>query len=263
MIELEKGNRYKIEKFFITMHDTVILTCLQGHMGRAFTDDLQNPACAMVQGGDFCFLNGDATKESTNQLISQILNLTELPLAFVITDNTKIGDKIEQIYGDNCKKIKRYSIKKKKDEFNIEYLRSIVRKLPNEYTISPINEIWYDEALKEAWSKDFVSNFLSKEDYLTRGIGRVITYNGKIISGASSYTIYNDGIEIEIATREEFRNKGLAQIAGAALILACREKGLYPSWDAANLTSVHLAEKLGYEYDKPYDTYMLRRGDIL
>ncbi|WMJ88157.1 GNAT family N-acetyltransferase [Anaerocolumna sp. MB42-C2] len=260
MIEIEKEKRYKIEYLFKNAHDTVILTCLQGHMGRAFTDDLQNPTCAMIQGGDFCFLNGDITKESTNELISQILNLIERPLAFVITDNRDIGDRIEQIFGENCKKIKRYSIKKKKDEFNLEYLRAIVDQLPNEYTLSPINETWYDEALRETWSKDFVSNFLSREDYLNRGIGRVITYNGKIISGASSYTIYNDGIEIEIGTREEFRNKGLAQIVGAALILACREKGLYPSWDAANLTSVHLAERLGYEYDKPYDTYMLRRA---
>jgi RimJ/RimL family protein N-acetyltransferase len=33
------------------------------------------------------------------------------------------------------------------------------------------------------------------------------------------------------------------------------DKGLYPSWDAANRTSVALAEKLGYHFDKEYVTY--------
>jgi len=29
----------------------------------------------------------------------------------------------------------------------------------------------------------------------------------------------------------------------------------YPSWDAQNMISVHLAEKLGYEYDHEYTAY--------
>jgi hypothetical protein len=30
---------------------------------------------------------------------------------------------------------------------------------------------------------------------------------------------------------------------------------LYPSWDAHNMGSVHLAEKLGYEFDHEYIAY--------
>ena len=66
---------------------------------------------------------------------------------------------------------------------------------------------------------------------------------------------YREGIEIEVDTVPEERNKGLATIVCAALILGCLEEGLYPSWDAQNLTSVHLAEKLGYEYDHEYTAY--------
>ncbi len=51
------------------------------------------------------------------------------------------------------------------------------------------------------------------------------------------------------------RRKGLATIACAALILRCLDEGLYPSWDAQNMNSVHLAEKLGYEFDHEYTAY--------
>jgi len=32
-------------------------------------------------------------------------------------------------------------------------------------------------------------------------------------------------------------------------------RSLYPSWDAQNMNSVHLAEKLGYEFDHAYTAY--------
>jgi RimJ/RimL family protein N-acetyltransferase len=39
------------------------------------------------------------------------------------------------------------------------------------------------------------------------------------------------------------------------LIMECLDRGLYPSWDAANKGSVALAEKLGYHFEKEYVTY--------
>lgn len=35
------------------------------------------------------------------------------------------------------------------------------------------------------------------------------------------------------------------------------ERGLYPSWDAANKGSLTLAEKLGYNFDKEYVAYII------
>ena len=33
------------------------------------------------------------------------------------------------------------------------------------------------------------------------------------------------------------------------------QEGIYPSWDAQNMNSVYLAEKLGYEFDHEYVAY--------
>ena len=87
-------------------------------------------------------------------------------------------------------------------------------------------------------------------------------YKGEVVCGASSYSIYDNGIEIEVATDHNYRRKGLATIVSAALILDCLEKGIYPNWDAANTTSAKLAEKLGYVFDKAYDTYFVDNSSI-
>ena len=57
--------------------------------------------------------------------------------------------------------------------------------------------------------------------------------------------------------QNSFRANGLYLLdePEAALILQCLEEGLYPSWDAQNMISVHLAEKLGYELDYEYMVY--------
>lgn len=78
---------------------------------------------------------------------------------------------------------------------------------------------------------------------------------GFILQMRSSYSGYLGGIEIEIDTKEEYRRKGLAYICAAKLILACMEKGWYPSWDAQNKWSVALAEKLGYHFEREYTAY--------
>ncbi|MBP3806984.1 MAG: GNAT family N-acetyltransferase [Eubacterium sp.] len=68
-------------------------------------------------------------------------------------------------------------------------------------------------------------------------------------------------MEIEVDTVEEEHRKGLATIASAALILRCLDEGLYPSWDAQNMKSVRLAEKLGYEFDHEYTAYEVSGED--
>ena len=85
----------------------------------------------------------------------------------------------------------------------------------------------------------------------------VILKDGKIVSGASSYTRYKEGIEIEVDTVESERRKGLASAVCSSLILECLRKGLYPSWDAHDMNSVQLARRFGYEYDHDYVAYEL------
>lgn len=95
--------------------------------------------------------------------------------------------------------------------------------------------------------------------YQQYGLGVLIFQNGEPVAGASSYSAFEGGIEIEIDTKAEFRRRGLATVCGAKLILECMDRGWYPSWDAQNPFSLALAEKLGYHFDHEYTAYELYR----
>jgi len=113
--------------------------------------------------------------------------------------------------------------------------------------------------MEDPVTRDFVSSFANKKQYLDLGRGIVILKDDKNVSGASSYTRYKEGIEIEVDTVESERRNHLATIACSALILRCLKENLYPSWDAQNINSVRLAEKLGYEFDYEYIAYEVDR----
>lgn len=161
-------------------------------------------------------------------------------------------DVIVQIYKDKAEIVTRYAIKKEPDVFDKLKLERAVSSLPNGYEIRMIDEQLYHTCKSEPWSTDLVSSFASYEDYRKLGLGVVILKDNVIVSGASSYSRYREGIEIEIDTREDYRQKGLAYACGAKLILECLKRELYPSWDAQNKISVALAEKLGYHYSHAY-----------
>ena len=223
----------------------MIYSCLQKVMGNIFVTDKDDPKSAYAYVGCFAFYAGEPDREL-------VMNKPE---GFVIMtpQNEDWAKLIEECY-PNAKKVTRFAIKKD-TKFNINTLKQIVNKLPDGYELKEIDSELYDMCLKDAITTDFVSSFGSKESYLKLGRGMVIIKGDRIVSGASSYTRYNEGIEIEVDTVPEERKKDLASVACAALILRCLSEGLYPSWDAQNIISVHLAEKLGYEFDHEYVAY--------
>ncbi|MGN0508897.1 MAG: GNAT family N-acetyltransferase, partial [Ruminococcus sp.] len=177
------------------------------------------------------------------------------PDGFVILTplNEEWAALIEECY-PSAKKVVRYAIKKN-TVFDVEKLQREIDKLPSGYELKKIESLIYDKCLENPLTEDFVFAFESKEQYLKIGRGMVILKDGTIVSGASSYTRYNEGIEIEVDTVVSERRKHLATIVCSALILDCLKEGLYPSWDAQNMNSVRLAEKLGYEFDHEYIAY--------
>lgn len=235
----------KVKALFEGWEETLIYSCLQQVMGKIYVTDLENPKSAFAFVGCFGFFAGEPDRE----LVSN------KPEGFVIMvpQNAQWAALIEECFED-AKKVTRYAIKKD-TKFDVDKLQKEIDKLPDGYELKKIDSEIYDKCLEKRETVDFVSAFDSKERYLQIGRGMVITKNDEIVSGASSYTRYNEGIEIEVDTVESERRKHLATVVCAALILDCLQDGLYPSWDAQNMNSVHLAEKLGYEFAHEYIAY--------
>ena len=241
----------KAEKLFEGWEETLIWSCLQKVMGKVYVTDLENPGSVMAMVGDFAFFAGEPDRELVLWKPKNFLIMTP--------QNEAWAALIEECF-PKAEKVKRYAIRKD-TKFDREKLETVVASLPEGYEVRRIDSELYDQCLAltnpDEYLHDLVSTFGSKEEYLELGRGMAVLKDGKVVSGASSYTRYREGIEIEVDTLIAERHKGLAGVACAALILACLDEGLYPSWDAANLTSVHLAEKLGYEFSHEYYVYFV------
>ncbi len=253
MYQLEKHEMKQIAPLFGGWDETLLWSCLQGYMGSAWTDEMPNPKSAQIVTGDFCFFAGIPNAELVKNIPA---DFTPQFLIMVPHDGLWT-DMIEREYPGRCEKFTRYAIKKEPGVFDKEKLRSYISSLPCEYQIRKINEEIYREVFSNSWSEDLCSQFRTYPEYEKFGLGYAVYHQDELVCGASSYTVYDRGIEIEIDTKREYRRKGLALACAARLILDCMDRGLYPSWDAANKASVALAEKLGYHFDKEYTAYAI------
>lgn len=241
-------NIEKIKSLFKDCNEALIWSCLQGHMGSIFADNNENPISAILDIGDFCFFAG-----KPNPILFNSISGSKL----LIPKDKSWEILIEKFYNKRATKFLRYAIKKEPDIFNKEKLSEFVNKLDDCYELKLFDEDIFNMAQSEEWSVDLCSQFKDYSDYKKRAIGAAVLHQGKLVSGASPYAVYTGGIEIEIDTKPEYRQKGLATICGARLILECLDRNLYPSWDAHDLRSVALAEKLGYNLDGSYVAYEL------
>jgi len=245
--------------------ETTIWSFLQGCMGsgRILENSTGEVVLGQITVGDFTFMAGDvlkADREAAAELIGTRPAGFERTLLFMVPENESWNELIEEVYGEDCQKITRYAIKKEPGIFDREKLEKMARQLPAGYCVVPMDEALYETAKSQEWSKDFCAQYDTWEKYEKFGMGFMAVYSGELVGGVSSYSHYKEGIEIEIVTREDHRRKGLAAACAAHIILACMDRGLYASWDAATQISVALAEKLGYHFDREYTAYKIDTG---
>lgn len=238
-----------VDILFEDWEETLIWSCLQGVMGEILVDNPKSPKAALAKigrYGSFGFLAGHPTVDLIEYCRGQDIILVPRDQAWI--------DLIEETYGMIARPFIRYATRKD-TFFDRQRLESFAETLPTDFEIKQINKELYEQCLQKSWSRDLVGNYADYPEFQRLGIGFIVLHNQQIVSGASSYSTYKDGIEIEVDTHPAYRQKGLAKAVSAQLILACLAEGRYPSWDAHNKASLALAEKLGYDFSHEYVAY--------
>lgn len=238
----------KASALFDNWENTIIYSCLQGLMGKILVTDTEHPESACAKLGCFGFYAGKPEPELLHHRQKDY---------YIFVPQTAEWAELIQEYFPAAKRITRYATKKVA-HFNVEQLLENIKMLPDGCKLREIDAEIYDKCIKIRLTSDFVSAFASKEMFLQYGRGVVILKDGEIVSGASSFSYYNGGIELEVDTVETERKKHLALATASALILRCIKEKLYPNWDAHSVASLRLAEKLGYELDHEYPAYELK-----
>ncbi len=237
----EQKNLEKIKILFDDIRFYMGNSVLDGVMGKAFVDDVDNPNTAFLIVRNYCFISGNIEDKDLKEIIDKnFKNYTLIP-----SDN--IACKIEKIYANNIQKSQRYSIKKDVT-FDKEKLYQMANSLDKKFKLVQI-----DETLANNIKKLKFINIT--DNYKEYGIGFCCIYNNEIIGVASSNIFYKDGIEVNIKVKEDYRRKGIATALASMLIIECLNQNKKISWDAANMNSVVLAEKLGFKYDSEYNIY--------
>ena len=235
-----------VAPLFANWDETLIWTALQGRMGTVWTYG----SAALCQCGDFVFIA--PAQENAKELLQAVRSWLGNRFAILTIREENVHAAVPAAFGQAAREETRYAFFKDADTFDRGYLQALTRKLPDGMTLRVFDSELYALAMQEGWSCDFCSQFASCEEFLQNGVAVGALLDGRLVGGAGTYIASKGGIEVEVDTHEDFRGQGIATACSARLILECLDRGLYPSWDAANLISVRLAQKLGYRLKGPY-----------
>lgn len=252
MIKLEKEKMNIIKHLFRKIRFNMATSAIQGYMGEVYVNKLESPDFAMIFLGRFCFIDGNPNNEDAESALKNIDNYYKIIIA-----NDNWFNLIEKVYKNNYEIDLRYSMKKDTN-FDKERLVKLSKTLDNHYEIKPIEGKIYQKVLE---TDSFSTNISMSENYEKYGFGycAIEKSSDKIVAVITTQAVYDNSREMNIKIEEEHRRKGIGTAISAIMILECLNRNIYPSWDAANLNSLRLSEKLGYELDSEYRIYEINR----
>jgi len=227
---------------------TVIQFAFREKKGKVYVSDINNPEAAFLQIG-FVFLGGDSSSHQVPQLIDALP--VNHPLIVPDDDWATI---LSETFGENVKRFQRFGFSY--EHLNLSHLRALKESIHGDFVLERI-DLDTARTLPRSLAPAIPFFFGSPESFIENGFGFCIKHNGEVVSTAMTATPFEKEFEIEVDTMNspEYRRKGLATVASAALIEHALSKNLIPIWDAANEASKALALKLGYSDLTPYDAF--------
>ena len=228
--------------------------CLEGRIGEIYANDPEAPSAAMFRVNEIILFGGEPDREIAKFVPPTYK--THFALMSAKDDDERWYSLIEDVYGERATRIRRYATAVNSfDDFDLEYLKEASAALPDGYETVPIDETLYNFCKNDGDFSDFVAQYPTWEEFDRRAIGFICLYHGEPASGISTFADYEGTIELELATKPAHRRRGLAAAVSARIVLECVRRGLYPSWDAANVASLNLSYRFGYHLDHEYTAY--------
>lgn len=248
---LTKANRIQLARAFknVDRVDLSIESIIEGQMGKAFVDDVQYPNVFKIEVGPFFYYAGDVTSTGGQVMLE---NLT--PYMLFMPSAPGWIEAGKTMYGERLAGFTRYSFSF--ESITAKHLDHLIRTSAFKDKVRRMDQ----EFAAQLWGKDHfidLSDFDSAEDFVQRGIGFYIKKSDKVVGSAYSSLVCSKGIEVSLFVLDDYRRQGIATILGSCLLKWCQENNMEAHWDAANLESCKLAEKLGYTPQGTYQAHYL------
>lgn len=256
MIELNRSERDGIAAICENSHEVLVRAAAEGKMGRVFVSGVDEPKYCLIIVEGFAYLQGLPPK-GARALDLRATLLMECEDILITPENESWALWLEENLNCSFRKLNRYTLKAEKYEFDLNQLEHYIAAIPDGYEMRRVGSKEYHDAKDNYWSSYFVNSFDGEEHFLENGLGYVIYQGDELVSGCSAYGFSNGYLEVEVITKIGHKRKGLGIAACAAFVKECIERDIYPNWDAANMHSVELAQKLGYHFVNEYKVYQI------
>lgn len=203
---------------------------------------------------------GDEQNDHFSDLLVQIfMQRTNSNQRFTLFSPTQAwDDRINELFAGELRLLHRYSFRFNENDF----VRRGISSLASEFQCKPIHE----DTLRH--SSDFNESYVIKywgsvERFLEKGFGYCITKSDitqSFVHASECISIFSSSAfaEVDIATNDQFRGKGLAQFNAEAFIVECLQRELTPKWDCDihNTASIRLAGKVGFANPERYSVFV-------
>jgi GNAT superfamily N-acetyltransferase len=249
---LTKANRVRLARAFkpVPRVDMSIECAIEGQMGKAFVDDLQEPTVFKIQVGPFFYFAGDAAGLSGPAMLENIA-----PYTLFMPSAPGWIEAGKNMYGERLIGFDRYSFSSERISVgHLDHLcqSSAFREDVRQMDLPFVAQLWGQDHFID------LSVFDSAEDFVGRGIGFYLEIDSMIVGAAYSSLVCSRGIEVSLFVLEDYRRQGIATILAGRLLKWCLENNAQANWDGANPESWALAEKLGYIQAGKYLAYYLK-----
>jgi GNAT superfamily N-acetyltransferase len=252
MIEypLTKANRIRLARAFsqVPRVDLSIDCVLEGQMGAAYADDCEHPTVFKIQSGPFVYFAGDTASPTAQTALATIT-----PEVLLMPSAPGWLEAIKQHFGERVVPFDRYRFSA--EQLSLEHLGALCR-ASSRYAVQRMDAKFATQLWRQEHFVD-LSYFDSPEDFEQRGLGFYAAVDDTVVGAAYSQLVCSRGIEVSLYVMPRHRERGLGTRLSSHLVKACLENGQEAHWDAANLESCRLAQKLGYTPCGVYQAHFL------
>lgn len=214
--------------------------------GFILADNVEKPNVALSFLGGCIIYGGDANHSLARELVR---SMEVQPVILSYPENWAALIKDE--YKEKAKLEKRYYLPF--NSIDKERLLSMDLSSNNDFRIERINEQLAEKLKDEIGEEYHLYHYLSLRDFAEKGCGFCITKGNEICSAAAAFLRSGNKIQIQVNTKQQYRQQGMAAKTSARMLRYCLENGITADWDAANTQSRDLAYKLGYTECISYD----------
>ncbi len=216
----------------------VIDAVLEGRMGRAQANHPAAPTAARLDLGCYHVLGGDPAGAGVRELVETVPVGKEMVIEPSVAWRNALRA-VHPVLQDRSMQTFDAS------HLDAEKLAAWSRTLPADLSLTRM-----DAGLANQLDSDLQPHalqvFESAAEFVAKGVGFCTLDGDRVVCAATSYAVSSRQVEVAIACRNTHRQRGLARVTAATLLVHCLERGLVPAWSASNPISQHLAQTLGY-----------------